>query len=115
MEHGDDLAMSLTDQLHRKSDPTRAFLDVRQDGVGTAKEKWHVAQSSMPLAKQINDWTWDIMAIDQRIRLTLAHARFSAPNNRLYDVLATAFLVVLREFEDIQSFQEIGIEMARSL
>lgn len=95
--------MSLTDHLHRKSDPIRAFLDERLVDFSAAKENWTAAQLGNPLVGYADDWHLVGMAIDQRIRMMLAPVHFVAPTDRPHDVLTTTILSVLSELEDIQS------------
>jgi hypothetical protein len=96
-------AMSLTDHLHKKSNPIRAFLDERLVDLSPAKEKWKAAQLGKPLVEYADDWHLVGMAIDQRIRMMLAPVRFVAPTDRPHDILITTIVSVLSELENIQS------------
>ncbi len=95
-------AVSLTDHLHKKSDPIRAFLDERLVDFTPAKEKWKVAQVGKPLADYAVDWHIVGMAIDQRIRMMLVPVRFVAQPERPHDPLSSAISSVLSELENIQ-------------
>lgn len=95
--------VSLTDHLHKKSNPVRAFLDERLVDFGPAKEKWKAAERGDPLVEYADDWHLVGMAVDQRIRLMLAPVRFVAPTDQPHDVLATTIVSVLSELSDIQS------------
>ena len=98
--------MSLTDHLHKKSNPVRAFLDERLVDFSPAKGKWKAAELGDPLVGFAEDWHLVGMAIDQRIRMMLAPVRFAAPTDRPHDVLSTTIVSVLSELEDIQSRHE---------
>jgi hypothetical protein len=95
--------VSLTDHLHKKSDPIRAFLDERLVDFTPAKSNWKAAQAGKPLADHAVDWHVVGMAIDQRIRMMLAPVRFEVPPNRPHDVLTSAIPSVLSVLEDVQS------------
>jgi len=95
--------MSLTDHLHRKSDPIRAFLDERLVDFSPAKEQWHAAQLFGPLVKSANNWHLVAMAIDQRIRMMLETPRLVSSPKRPHDVLSTSIKSVMFELEKIQS------------
>lgn len=95
--------MSLTDHLHRKSDPIRAFLDERLVDFVPAREQWHAAQLFGPLVETASSWHIVGMAIDIRIRMMLETPNFVAPPERQYDVLSTCIKSVLSQLEEIQS------------
>jgi hypothetical protein len=98
--------VSLTDHLHKKSNPVRAFLDERLVDFSPAKENWKAAQAGNPLVDYADDWHLVGMAIDQRIRMMLAPVRFIAPTDRPHDVLTTTIESVLLELSEIQSRHE---------
>jgi len=93
--------MSLTDHLHRKNDPIRAFLDERLVDFGPAKEKWYAAESGRPLAAEAESWSLVGLAIDHRIRMMLAPMRIAVPPEERQSVYGTTFPSVLSELEAI--------------
>jgi|GEM_PF-3742167 hypothetical protein len=64
--------MPLTDHLHRKSDPIRAFLDERLVDFRPARAGWHSAQSGGILVAGDASWSLIGWAIDYRIRMMLS-------------------------------------------
>ena len=98
--------MSLTNHLHLKSDPIRAFLDERLVDFGPAKEKWYAAQSGGVLATEAESWVLVGLAIDHRIRMMLTPLRVSVPPEERRQEYGTTFPSVLSELEAILSHHD---------
>jgi hypothetical protein len=81
--------MSLTDHLHRKIDPIRAFLDERLVDFGPAKEKWKAAQLGGPLATEADSWSLVGSAIHHRIRMMLTPIGIPVPPEERQHVYGT--------------------------
>jgi hypothetical protein len=93
--------MSLTDHLHRKSDPIRVFLDERLVDFSPAKEKWCEAESGRLLATEADSWSLVGLAIDHRIRMMLAPMSIPVPPEERQSIYGTNLPSVLSELEAI--------------
>jgi hypothetical protein len=85
--------MSLTDHLHKKNDPIRAFLDERLVDFSPARPQWKAVQSGGVLVDADASGSWSLIgtAIDLRIRFIFANLNFEIAPQGLSHLLATTY------------------------